>query len=76
MTPPFASLGIYTSIVSALRQYARPLPLDFLAHLISRQPEELHEPLRRLRDEGVVTVENSAVALAPGDHRVARTLAR
>lgn len=49
-------LGLNTSILKTVREYRKPIPVDYLAKLYGRQREEIQPYLNKLEEEGLITI--------------------
>ena len=52
-----------TSILYAMKDYDRPIPVHFLARIVGRQPAEIQAGLRFLVDQKIVSVDGEMVSL-------------
>lgn len=62
--------GEATAIVRTLKDYQsvrKSLPIDFVARMVGRQPKELDDSLRTLKQKGVIQIDDARreVTLAP-----------
>ena len=50
------NLGLNTSIFKTIKRHHKPIPVDYLAKIYSRQRDEILPYLRRLEEEGLITI--------------------
>ena len=60
MTKP---IGINTKIVEILREYGQ-IPIDLLASILERSPDDISDDITRLEIEGIIEVAGEDVNLA------------
>ena len=60
-------VGLGTAIVSALREYNRSLPIEFLARVLGRDPDDqLLGQLNALAKSGVIAFDGHYASIAEG----------
>jgi predicted ArsR family transcriptional regulator len=59
-----SSASLSTAIVTTLKRYGGPIPIDFLAGTMGRRTSEIKKHLESLRQRGVIKFEDNKVGLA------------
>ncbi len=62
--PPYRLLP-HTAIVRTLKEYKRPLPIHYLAHILDQEESNIREKLAYLEEKGIVKLEGENVVLMP-----------
>jgi hypothetical protein len=58
------SFGLHSAIVSLLREYGRPVSVDFLASRLDRKPEEILPYIETLHEQEAIRLDDGMVSLA------------
>jgi len=51
--------------VRTLKEYKRPLPIHYLAHILDQEESNIREKLAYLEEKGIVKLEGENVVLMP-----------